>query len=263
MTFEHVIDHRRLEAPPGARGVAPEGAGLEREATQLTQLFSRLPHVPSAGRPGRAWLIGKRLLDIGLGAALAVAALPVIVVLALGVAASLRTWPFFVQRRVGRGGRSFPFPKLRTLPRTTPRYASKYEIPTDIGRLPAFLRRSHLDELPQLLLVPFGWMSLVGPRPEMPEDFIPSPRWFVEARTSVPQGCTGLWQVSPHTHLMLHEAPEYDLFYVRHASVRLDLWILWRTLRQFIRAAGPAQLGDVPVWVKNRSAKPLSADAVG
>lgn len=261
MTFEHVIEQRRLEAPPGALDAASEDSGLVQETTQLTQLFSTIESDFAAECPRRSWLVGKRLLDVVLGTVLAIAALPVILVLAVGVALSLQTWPFFVQRRLGRSGRSFPFPKLRTLPKATPRYASKYEIPTDIGRLATFLRRSHLDELPQLLIVPLGWMSLVGPRPEMPEEFIPAPRWFVETRTRVPQGCTGLWQISPHTHLMLHEAPEYDLFYARHASLRLDLWVLWRTLLQTFFRAEPVRIGDVPEWAKSSALRPAEASA--
>ena len=175
--------------------------------------------------------MAKRALDIGLGTALAVLALPVIAALALGVALSLRTNPFFVQRRVGKGGRLIPMVKLRTLPRSTPRYATKYELSeVAIPRFTAALRRLHLDELPQLLLVPLGYLSLVGPRPEMAfMHAVADPRFAAE-RTRIRPGCTGLWQISEAATGLIWEAPEYDRYYLRYASAALDLWILWQTV---------------------------------
>ena len=112
----------------------------------------------------------KRGVDIVVGTVLAVVALPLILVLAVGAAVTLRAWPIFVQDRIGKDGRTFRLPKVRTLPPDTASSTDKYSLSK--VRIPAFgrvLRRTHLDELPQLLLVPFGLMSLVGPRPEMPE----------------------------------------------------------------------------------------------
>jgi lipopolysaccharide/colanic/teichoic acid biosynthesis glycosyltransferase len=107
---------------------------------------------------------------VGVGVLLALVALPVIIVCALGSAIALRSWPFFVQPRVGYRGREFRFIKIRSLPRTTPVATDKYSLDgLSTNRFGQLLRRTHLDELPQLLLVPIGRMSLVGPRPEMPE----------------------------------------------------------------------------------------------
>lgn len=195
----------------------------------------------------------KRVEDLTVGSVLAVVSVPVIVVLAVCIAVLYRTWrPFFVHERVGYQGKRFALPKLRTLPPTTPPYLSKYDIPTDIGRFASFLRRTHLDELPQLLVVPLGWISLVGPRPLMPADFDSAPRAWAEARSQVVPGCTGLWQIGVHSHLLQHEATEYDMYYSRHASVRLDLWVIWRTLLLALRLAGPIELTDVPAWARLR-----------
>jgi lipopolysaccharide/colanic/teichoic acid biosynthesis glycosyltransferase len=192
---------------------------------------------------------GKRLLDVVLGTVLALVALPVIAVLAVAVCLSLRTWrPFFLQERIGRGGRPFTLPKLRTLPPQAPAAVDKYALAgVRTTRLGRFLRRRHIDELPQLLLVPSGRMSLVGPRPEMPwllGRFDPE---FVSARSLARPGCTGLWQIGADSGRLIGEVPEYDLYYLRHMSARLDVWVLWQSLR-VIAGGAPVSCTDVPPW---------------
>lgn len=192
-------------------------------------------------------MVAKRALDIGLGAVLAVLSLPMIVVLAVGSAISFRAWPFFLHYRVGRGGRLFRCPKLRSLPVETPAYATKYEL----GSAPTspfgqWMRRHHLDELPQLLLVLVGRMSLVGPRPEMPSMHQQFSVELIQARFSVRPGCTGLWQIGADSHRLIAECPEYDLTYVRHAGIRLDLWILWRSLRVILSGGPNMRLEEIP-----------------
>ena len=111
----------------------------------------------------------KRLLDLSVGIPLALLSLPFVVVFAVGSAVSYRAWPLFTQQRLGVNGRSFTFVKIRSLPVSAPDEADKYELAfVENNRCGRFLRRYHLDELPQLWLVVFGKMSLVGPRPEMP-----------------------------------------------------------------------------------------------
>jgi lipopolysaccharide/colanic/teichoic acid biosynthesis glycosyltransferase len=196
--------------------------------------------------------IGKRTFDVVAGGALCLLALPVIVISAAGAAISLRAWPFFTQERVGRDGRIFRFVKLRTLPVHTPPYAGKYELGhLDVPAFCKLLRLLHLDELPQLYLVVLGWMSLVGPRPEMPylhEQLDPA---FAAYRTSVRPGCTGLWQISDHCHEMIFEHPEFDEHYLRNRSLRLDAWILGRTLRLMIPVHDKrlVSLGEIAEWV--------------
>lgn len=200
------------------------------------------------GASGQA---GKRAVDLVVGTMLAVLSVPVTLVLAVAVAVSLRTLrPIFLQERVGRAGCLFTLPKLRTLPCTAPPVADKYTIAgiatTRLGRL---LRQTHLDELPQLLLVPLGRMSLVGPRPEMPSLLRTFDGDFVAARSRVRPGCSGLWQISHQAARLIREAPEYDLYYVKHSSIRLDLWIVWRSVLLMIGGRA-VRLEDVPAWTR-------------
>jgi lipopolysaccharide/colanic/teichoic acid biosynthesis glycosyltransferase len=105
---------------------------------------------------------------------------------------------------------------------------------TRIGRL---IRRISIDELPQLINVLKGEMSLVGPRPEMPfivDRYTPLER----GRLAVKPGITGLWQVSPARALPIHENLQYDLHYIFHQSLMLDGAILLRTLAAVIRGVG-------------------------
>ena len=191
--------------------------------------------------------VGKRAVDLVLGVVAGVVAVPVIAILATVSALSLRTWPFFVQDRVGRDGRRFRFPKIRTLPKTAAAAVDKHEIARiPIRRWSAFLRNTHLDELPQLYCVVSGRMSLVGPRPEMPEILLRYPAAFAAKRSSVRPGCTGLWQVSVDNSRMIYDAPEYDEFYVDHASFALDARILWRTVLSSLSSRFQITLADLP-----------------
>ena len=201
-----------------------------------------------ADHPSRS-IWGKRVMDVVLGVPLCVLAAPVIVALAVVLALQLRANPFFVHNRIGHGGRTLRIPKLRTLCPSTPTYADKtvttIESPT---RFAEALRRTHLDELPQLFLVPLGQLSLVGPRPVMLQEAVEvsSPR-VIETRCQVRQGCTGLWQVSVAQGHRVLDHPEYAFFYVVQRTVRMDVWILWRTGLQML-GASPITLDDVPAW---------------
>lgn len=174
--------------------------------------------------------VSRRVIDVAVAALLFLIVLPVMVVTAVGTAIVLRSSPFFTQRRVGRHGKEFTFIKLRTLPGAVPRYADKYQLGEyEVPGFTSRLRQLHLDELPQLLLVITGKMSLVGPRPEMPNLHAALDPAFARRRTSVRPGCTGLWQVSAHNHEMIVEHPEFDEYYLRNRSLRLDFRILMRT----------------------------------
>lgn len=191
----------------------------------------------------------KRAKDILLASLLILVTLPVLLGAAVVSAVALRAWPFFVQSRTGLDGKPFRFLKIRTLPTDMPPEILKRDLHLELVP-PAcrMLRRLHLDELPQLFLVLTGRMSLVGPRPEMTKFQDRLDPVFAAERATVRPGCTGLWQIGEACTGLLDEAPEYDRFYLRHQTLRLDVWILWRTARMMLGRGRLARLDDIPAW---------------
>jgi lipopolysaccharide/colanic/teichoic acid biosynthesis glycosyltransferase len=216
-----------------------------------TEVLERVP-VGSAAFQMRA-LWAKRVFDVAIGLPLCILMVPVVLLFAMLLAAQHRASPFFVHDRIGHGGRRVAIPKLRTLAPGFHPYADKTKVAVEAPtRLAQFLRRTHLDELPQLFLVPFGRLSLVGPRPRMISEAAEHGDPEYEAiRTSVLQGCTGLWQVSGHEG-RVSDKPEFDRFYVEQHTVRLDAWILWRTVGQVFTGARQVDVADIPRWVLRR-----------
>jgi lipopolysaccharide/colanic/teichoic acid biosynthesis glycosyltransferase len=191
----------------------------------------------------------KRLLDLAIAIPAAVLTAPVTLVLVAMSWYQFRQTPFFRQPRIGHGGGEFTFWKVRTLPKMVPDTADKSQLPTaPIPPFAQFLRNHHLDELPQLWLVIAGKMSIVGPRPEMPTLSASFDQGFVAERVSVKPGCTGLWQVSVGSRGLIGEAAEWDMHYVHNATVRLDLWIMFRTVLMMIRLCELQQIDDIPRW---------------
>lgn len=191
--------------------------------------------------------MSKRATDIFLASLLILLTAPIVLVAAIVSASSLRAWPFFTQQRVGLHGRAFRFIKIRTLPVSTPRYLLKDELDfATVPRACKALRRLHLDELPQLFLVLIGRMSLVGPRPEMTEFHALLEPEFARARGSIRPGCTGLWQIGAACEGLIGESPEYDLYYVDHHELALDLWVLVRTARMMLGNGELIELRDMP-----------------
>jgi lipopolysaccharide/colanic/teichoic acid biosynthesis glycosyltransferase len=218
----------------------------------------------------------KRAIDLVGGIVLATLATPLILGIAIGSAISLRSWPFFIQDRVGHNGKRFRMIKVRTMPTTTPLYADRQSVQTvQLTRFCSFLRRKHLDELPQLYHVVQGRMSLVGPRPEMPKFHNSMDPEFARLRTSVIPGCTGLWQATDGIHDLHYVVPQYDRVYVANASLRLDFWIMWRTMMMLNPFAQTKTLDEVPAWalrapepqpaqiINLRREQPITIDLVG
>jgi lipopolysaccharide/colanic/teichoic acid biosynthesis glycosyltransferase len=204
---------------------------------QPTSRFTPPQHETPEIRGHVSWR-GKRALDVVLGVLLVIVTLPVMIIVTFVSLVSLHSWPVFVQRRVGKDGALFQFPKIRTLPKTTDRSVDKYAVAKlRIPRPCVILRKTHLDELPQLFCVVRGTMSLIGPRPEVPKILERYPSAFAARRSVVRPGCTGLWQISVENNGMIYEAPEYDDFYVRNACLGLDAWILLRTVGRLVSPA--------------------------
>lgn len=175
--------------------------------------------------------ISKRLFDCVGAALLLFFSAPLWLIAAAAVKFSSTGPILFRQERVGQDGRIFQMLKFRTMYADAPKYDRSPEDATDarITRAGQFLRKTSLDELPQLWNVVRGEMSLVGPRPEMPyivEEYSTQER----ARLSVPQGLTGIWQLSADRKYAIHENIEYDLYYIENRGFFIDLAVLLHTL---------------------------------
>lgn len=202
---------------------------------------------PAPGRP-RAYP-GKRLLDVVVAGTALVVFLPLLALLALLVRFSLGRPVLFAQIRPGWGERSFRILKFRTM--NDRRDAGGVLLPDGqrLTRLGAFLRKTSLDELPELLNVIRGDMSLVGPRPLLVR-YLPHFRPRERLRFEVRPGITGLAQVSGRNCVGWDRRLELDAVYVESLCLRLDLVILWRTLISVLRREGASADPDqVETWL--------------
>jgi lipopolysaccharide/colanic/teichoic acid biosynthesis glycosyltransferase len=182
----------------------------------------------------------KRALDVLVGGGALALAGPLLGLAALAIRLETHGHPVYRQRRVGRGGRAFELYKLRTMvsgAETMGKGLAVDEGDDRITRLGAWLRRTSLDELPNLVNVLRGEMSLVGPRPTVQvqvDRYSERQRMRLDARP----GITGWAQVNGRASLPWHERIELDLWYLEHASLRLDLRILVRTARMAVTGTG-------------------------
>ncbi len=189
--------------------------------------------------PSLSYLFLKRILDFVVALTLLILAAPFYLLFGVLIKMDSPGPIIFKQKRVGLRGKEFSFYKFRTMTvhaevyAETPRTVQDPRI-TKVGR---WLRRSSLDELPQLLNVLRGDMSLVGPRPEMP--FIVNQYNALQReRLSVKPGITGVWQISAVRGDPIHANLEYDLYYIENQSLLLDLVILLKTFFGVIRGIG-------------------------
>ncbi len=185
----------------------------------------------------------KRAFDIFLSLLALFVALPVMAIIAVLIKLDSFGPIIFTQQRVGENGHIFKMYKFRTMihnaeaqqeeiNRTTldGKPLHKFYDDPRVTRVGRFLRRTSLDELPQLINILKGEMSLVGPRPELP--------WLVDRyepwqrkRFEVPQGLTGWWQINGRSDKPMHLYTEEDLYYIKNYSLWFDIQILWRTVK--------------------------------
>jgi exopolysaccharide biosynthesis polyprenyl glycosylphosphotransferase len=198
----------------------------------------------------RRRLVAKAVLDRVAGFGILLAVSPIIAASALAVRLTSPGPAFYRQTRVGVDGATFTMWKLRSMYIDADRRRDQLAERSDgngilfkmrddprvtpVGR---FLRRYSLDELPQLLNVVRGDMSLVGPRPPLGEE-VARYEDAAHRRLRVRPGLTGLWQVSGRSDLSWEESVRLDLRYVDNWSVMMDLMILWKTLRAVVRPSG-------------------------
>ena len=191
----------------------------------------------SVARPRPGYERAKRALDLVIVLPAAVVLAPLVAALATAIKLESRGPVFFRQERVGRYGRPFEILKLRTLQDEPPRSPADFLIAAEdrrITRVGAFLRRWSLDELPQLWNILRGDMSVVGPRPTLAYQVEQYTDWQ-RRRLEVAPGITGWAQIHGRNGLSWPQRIEFDVWYVDHRSLSLDLKILLRTPRILIR----------------------------
>jgi lipopolysaccharide/colanic/teichoic acid biosynthesis glycosyltransferase len=184
----------------------------------------------------------KRAFDVAAAASALFIASPVLLLVALAVRLELGPGIIFRQERVGLQGRPFYLLKFRSMhPPTTAAQGPWSVSPEDLGRVGRFVRRYSLDELPQLVNVLRGDMSLVGPRPERPEyvvQFSAEIRPYTH-RHRVPVGLTGLAAVNGlRGDTSIEDRAHFDNWYIDNWSLWLDIKILLRTLQALVRGTG-------------------------
>ncbi|MCA8971168.1 MAG: undecaprenyl-phosphate galactose phosphotransferase WbaP [Planctomycetes bacterium] len=202
----------------------------------------------------RRYAFAKRCLDLGICLLALPFVLPIFLVLALLVRLSSKGPVFFGHERLGRGGKTVKVWKFRTMvvdaqqrleeylaahPELAEEWAATHKLKNDprvtsIGR---FLRHTSLDELPQLISVIRGEMSLVGPRPIVPDEIVKYGDVYPLYKQVTP-GVTGLWQVSGRNDTTYPERVALDAAYVRNWSIWLDLYVLFRTVKTVLRREG-------------------------
>lgn len=210
------------------------------------------PALLECGKNQRDYLRRKRMLDVVLSLLALVALSPVLVAISLLIVIDdPRGGPIFCQKRVGERGRIFQMYKFRTmcvdaearlkdLTLLNEMNGPVFKMRKDprITRVGGFLRRTSLDELPQLINVLKGEMSLVGPRPPLPREVARYTR-YERRRLSVTPGLTCYWQVRPDRYeLSMNEWVELDLMYIQNRCLRLDWQLILQTVGVMVQGSG-------------------------
>ncbi|MFN8847674.1 MAG: exopolysaccharide biosynthesis polyprenyl glycosylphosphotransferase [Bdellovibrionales bacterium] len=187
----------------------------------------------------------KRLFDVVLSIVLIVFLWPVILIAALAIKLESQGPVFYHQIRTGRGGQKFRISKLRSMRSDAEKNGAQWAQKNDsrITRVGKFLRKTRIDELPQLLNVLRGQMSFIGPRPERPEFIVELEKQipFYQMRHMVRPGLTGWAQVCYPYGASIEDAKEklqYEIYYIKHHTLWLDLLIILRTVKIVLRMGG-------------------------
>jgi lipopolysaccharide/colanic/teichoic acid biosynthesis glycosyltransferase len=185
---------------------------------------------------------GKRLFDLWVGLVAFIILLPVILLVALLLFVVNRTNPLFFQRRPGKQGKTFLLVKFRTMNDRTDAAGKLLPDKVRLTRLGRFIRKTSLDELPQLINVIKGDMSLIGPRPLL-VDYLSRYNATQLRRHEVRPGITGWAQVNGRNAISWERKFELDVWYVDHLNARTDCTILWLTIIKVFKTEGVSQQG--------------------
>jgi lipopolysaccharide/colanic/teichoic acid biosynthesis glycosyltransferase len=191
----------------------------------------------------------RRAFDVAVAATALTLAAPILLAAIIAIRLESPGSAIYRQRRVGRNGKQFDVLKLRTMVTGAEHMGAGLAVSegdTRITRVGRLLRRTSLDELPNLINVLKGDMAIVGPRPTVP---VQVDRYTdrQRGRLAVKPGITGWAQVNGRTELHWDERIELDLWYIEHRSWRLDLEILKRTIRMVLGGHGLYR-GEAPAW---------------
>jgi lipopolysaccharide/colanic/teichoic acid biosynthesis glycosyltransferase len=244
-----VYDAGRIGRAAGDVGMTERENGMYANAPIVA------PWRPWYTRTSRSWLPeraaqrAKRVLDVVLCVIALPCVIPILAMCAIAIRLDSRGPVVFSQWRTGQGGRRFRFYKLRTMVEDAEALKERYrhlneltypdfKISNDprITRVGRWLRRSSLDELPQIVNVLCGDMSLVGPRPT--SFSATTYRLWHTARLEMVPGLTGLWQISGRNEVDFDDRLRLDIAYQRHQSLWLDVRILWRTIGSVLSRRG-------------------------
>lgn len=191
----------------------------------------------------------RRAFDVVVAAGALALASPFLLVAVIAIRLESPGSPIYRQRRIGKDGRPFDVIKLRTMVTGAEHLGAGLAVSegdTRITRVGRILRRTSLDEVPNLVNVLRGEMAIIGPRPTVPvqvEQYTPRQR----GRLAVKPGMTGWAQVNGRAEIPWDERIELDLWYIEHRSPALDLKILWRSVRIVFGGDGLYR-GETPAW---------------
>ena len=243
----------------GIEGIAIQAPAIEASSKELVyELATHALPLSSdikklVGRNNAASVmqkIAKRSLDFTLASVGMLALSPVLLAIAVAIKLDSQGDMFFTQIRVGKGGKLFKLHKFRTMVSNAEDLkkdlmtqnelngpAFKMKLDPRVTRIGRLLRKTSLDELPQLWNVVCGDMSLVGPRPALPSEVAQWENWQYQ-RLAVEQGCTCIWQVSGRNDVDFDEWMRMDLEYVQKWSLGLDVQLIFRTILVMLTGRG-------------------------
>ncbi|PKR84604.1 sugar transferase [Heyndrickxia camelliae] len=193
-------------------------------------------------KQSRQYLYLKRIFDIIISVIGIIVAFPIVMLFAIMIAIETPGSPFYIQERLGKDGRCFKLIKLRSMKKDAEKEGAKWAELNDsrVTRIGAFIRKTRIDEIPQLINVMKGDMSIVGPRPERPiftEKFDREIKGFSN-RLIVKPGLTGLAQVNGGYDISPREKLRYDIEYIQNLSFTLELKIILKTIKVVITGEG-------------------------
>ena len=211
-----------------------------RRSTSDSPTNPRPPSIQPLGNRSAFYRISKRILDVVIAGMAVVVLSPLLLAVTAILAVSTKGKPFFVQQRVGYRGRLFPMIKFRTMRLDAEKLKQQIKNQHQDGpifknrqdpritRIGRFLRKSSIDEMPQLLNVFLGHMSLVGPRPPVPKEVAEYEPWH-NSRLAIKPGLTCLWQVSGRSDIGFQDWVRMDIWYAKNQSLWTDFRLLLKT----------------------------------